>query len=407
MALALCVGVMAVSVSTAVAQSVGDIEERDQLIANQENLLNAYRCLFSVDVEQVPGGCPNPEPVSPGAAPLNPTQQDLVVRDQLVVAQEALLNTYRCLYAIDTQMVTGGCDAAPTPTPTAPPSSDFESMAQAAFARYNQSRQVLGLNAFKLAVEGDDSFIPIQDVAVGCYEPLESLAELTGADIQAISFYPWTQGTECALGVVTYHIVPRGQRMRVERAVWECFTQSRDIREPSDVSCGGRFTAFGRQVKWLPDQVSYTIVEGRDRLSKFTSLIPWINEKLGIQVEEAASAESANLFLHLGVPNPPGCFESYGCNIWEEGEAGASATIYISAPDEFHDQVLKHELLHALIPMGHLPQGNFLMSVRPTDPSQTHTLTALENSLLKLYTNPYLRADMTMEQFRRYLVIVG
>ena len=69
--------------------------------------------------------------------------------------------------------------------------------------------------------------------------------------------------------------------------------------------------------------------------------------------------------------------------------------------------MLKHELLHALLPMGHLPEGNFLMSVRPTDPDQTHELTPLEEKLLALYTNPYLREGMTMEQFERYLVIEG
>ncbi|MYH95013.1 MAG: hypothetical protein F4129_00755, partial [Acidimicrobiia bacterium] len=37
------------------AQSVGDVEVRDRLIADQENLLNSYRCLFGVDAGVVPG----------------------------------------------------------------------------------------------------------------------------------------------------------------------------------------------------------------------------------------------------------------------------------------------------------------------------------------------------------------
>ena len=79
----------------------------------------------------------------------------------------------------------------------------------------------------------------------------------------------------------------------------------------------------------------------------------------------------------------------------------------MSAPAGYTGQVLKHELLHALLPMGHLPEGNFLMSVRPDDPAQTHDLTPFEEKLLRLYTNPYLREGMTMEQFARYLVIEG
>ena len=82
---------------------------RDQLIADQENLLNTYRCLFEVDTEVVPGGCPTPDFVTPGAAPANPTQHDIEVRDQLIESQEALLNTYRCRFGVDTEIVPYEC----------------------------------------------------------------------------------------------------------------------------------------------------------------------------------------------------------------------------------------------------------------------------------------------------------
>ena len=95
----------------ALAQSAADVAVRDQLIADQENLLNTYRCRFGVDTHAVPGGCPNPDQVSPGVAPPNPTQQDIDVRDGLIQAQEALLNTYRCRFNIDTEVVPGGCPA--------------------------------------------------------------------------------------------------------------------------------------------------------------------------------------------------------------------------------------------------------------------------------------------------------
>ena len=91
------------------AQTAADIEARDSLISNQENLLNTYRCLFGVDTEVVPGRCPNPDRVSPGIAPANPIQHDIDVRDQLIASQEALLNVYRCRFDIDTHIVPGGC----------------------------------------------------------------------------------------------------------------------------------------------------------------------------------------------------------------------------------------------------------------------------------------------------------
>ena len=110
-----------------------DIQQRDQLIANQENLLNTYRCMFGVDVDAVPGQCPNPTAVSPGAAPESPTRQDLAVRDQLIANQEALLNVYRCQFDIDTQLVPGGCASRPDPQPTEQPAGGFIAISAGGF----------------------------------------------------------------------------------------------------------------------------------------------------------------------------------------------------------------------------------------------------------------------------------
>ena len=291
--------------------------------------------------------------------------------------------------------------ATETPTPTPDPASIIED----AFSRFNEERQGLGLGALRRAVEGDDSFIPVQELLVGCNASVEEYEELQMEDLHGIGLSISTEGSECGLRVVTYHIVPVDQRMIVERDIWDCFTQSRDIREPGDVSCGGRYTFLGRHVKWLPKQILYFIEQGEGLRGRLTSHIPWIEEKLKVQVSEAGSSDAAHIILHLGVQSPANCPERYGCNVLEEVEDRTFANIYVSAPDEYFSQVLKHELLHALLPMGHLPEGNYLMSVRPEDPSQTQTLTPHEEKLLALYTHPYLRADMTMEQFRRYLRI--
>ncbi len=96
------------------AQTADDISVRDQLIADQENLLNAYRCLFNTDTELVAGGCADPVIITPGPPPAQPTLQDLAVRDQLIADQEALLNVYRCQFNVDTQLVTEGCPHQPT-----------------------------------------------------------------------------------------------------------------------------------------------------------------------------------------------------------------------------------------------------------------------------------------------------
>ena len=276
---------------------------------------------------------------------------------------------------------------------------------EAALARFNEQRQQLGLRAFEPFVEGDHRFISVEEFLVGCEADLQEYAELTRPDLDGIGLSVSDAGSECGLRVVTYHIVPHDRRMRVERAIWECFTESRDLQEPNDISCAGRFTYFGRHVRWLPEQVFYTIAAGEDQRDRFVSHIPWIEETLKVRASEAGSPDAADLVLHLGVQSPPDCPERYGCSVWGLDEDGYFGAIYISAPDEFFSQVLKHELLHALLPMGHLPEGNYLMSVRPPDPSQTHTLTPREKKLLELYTNPYLREGMTMEKFNEYLIV--
>lgn len=113
----LCVVASAVVVvpaaSPAAAQGyAADVAVRDRLIAAQENLLNAYRCLYDIDTGDVAGGCDGTSPASqiePGPPPPVPTQADIDARDTLVAAQESLLNAYRCLFDIDTERVPGGC----------------------------------------------------------------------------------------------------------------------------------------------------------------------------------------------------------------------------------------------------------------------------------------------------------
>ena len=104
---------MAVPAAAAAGSLVEEIEVRDRLIADQEALLNAYRCMFALDVAAVPGGCANGAPAQPGGEPgpppPNPTKADKDARDNLIAGQEHLLNAYRCNHNIDTQLAPGGC----------------------------------------------------------------------------------------------------------------------------------------------------------------------------------------------------------------------------------------------------------------------------------------------------------
>ena len=73
------------------------------------------------------GGCSQPPTPFQG----NPTETDIQTRDQLIANQETLLNTYRCQFDIDTHIVPGRCTnntppTEPTTSPTEPaPASQF------------------------------------------------------------------------------------------------------------------------------------------------------------------------------------------------------------------------------------------------------------------------------------------
>ncbi|MDE0116662.1 MAG: serine protease [bacterium] len=140
------------------------IVERDGLISAQEALLNAYRCRFDIDTVAVPGGCANggsavaAEPQAPFSG--TPTWTEVARRDRLILAQEALLNAYRCRFGIDAGMVPGGCtDERPSSLPVDPASCDFAEHAGNAVESVwqVQTDQSLG-TAFHLGTAADRSW---------------------------------------------------------------------------------------------------------------------------------------------------------------------------------------------------------------------------------------------------------
>ena len=103
------------SISNTIGPTVSahDIVTRDNLVAAQETLLNVYRCLFDIDSQIVPGGCtdgrPAQGPSEPSLVKPPPSLFEVAARDKLIVTQERLLNIYRCRFNIDTQLVPLGC----------------------------------------------------------------------------------------------------------------------------------------------------------------------------------------------------------------------------------------------------------------------------------------------------------
>lgn len=141
-----------------------DIAERDGLISAQESLLNAYRCHFDIDAIVVPGGCANGVPAVAAEPQLpfsgTPTWAAMRQRDQLVLAQESLLNAYRCRFGIDAIVVPGGCtDGRPSTLPADLSSCNFAKHAANAVESVWQvhAGQSLG-TAFHMGTAADRSW---------------------------------------------------------------------------------------------------------------------------------------------------------------------------------------------------------------------------------------------------------
>ena len=253
----------------------------------------------------------------------------------------------------------------------------------------------------------DSDFVPIFAWIIGCYETLDMHEDLNAPDIHAIGLAALPAGgSECGMEVTTYHYVPDSEKLRVEQEVWNCFLESKDLRDPDPTSCAGRYTFIDGQVLWRPSEVYYSIREGEDIRSWFDDLIPWIEEKLNTTVTEASdSTPEANLNVYLGGNLPEGCGAAAGCNTFVDTTEGIYADIYVNTVDQYFAQVLKHELLHALLPMGHLPGGDYLMSAGQHNPDLTQNLSEFEEKLLAIYTYPYLRDGIRMDRFVNYLII--
>ena len=125
LALAIGIGGVRAQSPSDTAFTLEDIKVRDNLVAAQETLLNVYRCRFGIDLPVVRGGCTSGAPRQgfsrPAAFEGTPTLEDIEVRDELIAVQESVLNTYRCRFdfEIDTHITPEGCPGQPGPTDTA------------------------------------------------------------------------------------------------------------------------------------------------------------------------------------------------------------------------------------------------------------------------------------------------
>ena len=275
----------------------------------------------------------------------------------------------------------------------------------AAHDRISASRTAAGLTPVAVGDPDDSAYIPIFEWVIGCYETADDHEDLRRPDIHAVGLVAVYNPSECAMAVTTYHYVPDSEKLRVEQAVWDCFKESRDIADPDSTSCAGRYTAIIGHVKWLPHNALYRIASGGAHRDELPAVVAWVEDNLHVHLTEATAAQTPDLVLYLDGPVPAGCHGALGCNRYTDNGERRSAVVYIAQDtgSGFFAQVLKHELLHALVPMGHLPPGEHLMAAQTDNP--TRGLSELERKLLALYTHPYLTDGMEIDRFRNYLIV--
>ena len=64
--------------NTRIAELEALVAERDELIVDQEELLNAYRCMFNIDTQIVPYPCPNEDQPSPTQNPQDQAAEPVI-----------------------------------------------------------------------------------------------------------------------------------------------------------------------------------------------------------------------------------------------------------------------------------------------------------------------------------------
>ncbi|WP_419929667.1 hypothetical protein [Candidatus Poriferisocius sp.] len=231
-----------------------DISVRDELIADQEALLNIYRCNFDVNTHLVPGGCVSGKPGHgrQGPAPFEgpPTRADISKRDWLIAVQELDLNIFRCRFKVDTHVIPGGC---PTEPPEFPEPLSWESSGDS----YSSG---LGIEPYSWMLgENSDGYCKRSDEAYGpkAAEILrerkweidwqsETMTACSGHHIeQFFNFYPDVESFRFGI-----------ENRTTKRGLWDQGRYSQAGPERVDVltfSFGGNDIGFGRFEKKLLD----------------------------------------------------------------------------------------------------------------------------------------------------------
>ena len=216
-------------------------------------------------------------------------------------------------------------------------------------------------------------------------------------------------------------VVPQ-RILGVDREVWECFSDTSNLRRHSSrdsgVGCGGWRNDF--VVKWpVGEPVRVWTSGGDEYQSIFNQVLDDIGPLLNLEFMPVSAKSSAQLSAYLGLPRRDTRLENLNCNsvagcAWFEIASDRTiheAELVVWPPLTRHDQVSRrhliysialHELIHVLTGMLHRHDDR--TSVMSYDSLDYNTLGETDSELIRIASHRLVRPGMAFEEIGELLV---
>ena len=208
----------------------------------------------------------------------------------------------------------------------------------------------------------------------------------------------------------------------VSREVWECYSDD-TINKQDDIGCAAR--DYESVAKWDIDRPMKVWATGDpEYVDVLWTTLDRLSPIFDLTFTSVQSEGDADLKAWVGVTDAEGpedlrsddCFDAAGCALTTVSNDyvvdRASIGVWTVEDDWFQmvgllgrriEHVMLHELLHALVPMGH--RDDPLSAVNNINAPDWVALDPLEEALIRLHRNRMIRPGMTMEQVRGFIVL--
>ena len=229
-------------------------------------------------------------------------------------------------------------------------------------------------------------------------------------------FISQEQGTE------THEFDVPAKIVGVSREVWQCYRDSK-INRHDDIGCAGRHYEIVH--KWYLDRPLKVWATGdRKYIDVLWTTLDRLSRIFDMTFTSVQSEGDADLKAWVGITRAEGpetlrsrdCVDAAGCATAWRSSDGMATEAWIGVwtvesqwihrrglVDRRIEHVMLHELLHALMPMGH--RDDPLSAVNNINAPDWINLDPLEESLIRLHRNRLIRPGMTMEEVRELIVL--